>query len=643
MDSEKRSPRLELLGGFRLSDALGKDIRVSSRKSRALLAIIALSPGLAAMRARVRGLLWGDRGERQASDSLRQTLVALKRDLKALEISPLALEGDVVKLDSRCLEIDVVEFRRAEQSGDAAKAAALYRGNLLEGCDFGDDGFEEWVRAERAALMARAILVLEKHVAELAGEAKAEAAKRLVSLDPLREASHRWLMKSYAEEGEIALARKQFDTCRALLERELGAAPSKVTTDLLATIFKEATLPKSPSPPQMEPVVQPTLAVLPFANMSGESSQQYFSDGITQDIITELSRFHELQIHASPAAHSFSSHLHSVRTGRELGVKYLVEGGVRKINGRIRINIQLIEIESGRHLWAERFDRDEEQIFAVQDQLVRTIVGTIVGRVKAAGVEQVRRKPPASLAAYECVLRAEAYPIGVPEAEAEARRLYEKAIELDPGYARAYMLLAAYLTLEWYRDMSGSEVLLDRALELAQIAVSLDENDERCQAMLGRAHMLRRSFELAEHYHLKALELNPNSPLLMAGLGILYGFLGEPERAVEYFKEMKRLDPLSEPSWYWRNRGIVHFIARQYDQAIMAFKRTPITPDWVHAFLAASYAYLNATDDARRHAAEVLRLTPDFSLNRFCTKDPFKRSEDRQHLADGLRAAGLPE
>ena len=166
-----------------------------------------------------------------------------------------------------------------------------------------------------------------------------------------------------------------------------------------------------------------------------------------------------------------------IRAGRELGVQYLVEGSVRRMAARVRITAQLIDAASGNHIWAERYDNAQDEIFDVQDRVVRTIVGTIAGRMNAAGADFARRKPPSNLAAYECILRGDALPLGTPETEAEARRLFEKAIELDPGYARAYALLSFALDREWYRDMSSSRRLTDEAFDMARKAVALDEND----------------------------------------------------------------------------------------------------------------------------------------------------------------------
>jgi TolB-like protein len=262
---------------------------------------------------------------------------------------------------------------------------------------------------------------------------------------------------------------------------------------------------------------------LPFQNLSGDPEQQYFSDGITVDIITELTHFRRLHVLARNSSFRYRGpDVDVIRAGRELGVQYLVEGSVRRLGERMRITAQLVDTASGHHLWAERFDRNQEELFAIQDQVVRTIVGTLVGRLRAASVEQVGRKPPRSLAAYECVLREAALPLGNLENETEARRLFERAIELDPGYAKAHALLAVRLCAEWRRDMSESDSLLNQALALAKKAVALDENEETCQAVLSHLQLYRGSHELAEHHILKALELNRNSSMLLALIAFIW-------------------------------------------------------------------------------------------------------------------------
>jgi TolB-like protein/class 3 adenylate cyclase/Tfp pilus assembly protein PilF len=389
---------------------------------------------------------------------------------------------------------------------------------------------------------------------------------------------------------------------------------------------------------------KPSIAVLPLTNMSGDPGQQYFSDGITEDIITELSRFRQLHVVARNTSFRYrGSDIDMIRAGRELGAHYLLEGSVRRLASRVRITAQLIDAKTGHHLWAERFDRSEEDIFAVQDQVVRTIVGTLMGRLQAAGAERAGRKPPASLAAYECVLRADALPYDDPDAEAEARRLYEKAIQLDPSYARAYALLASLTQHQWLRDMGPSDDALDQALDLAKKAVHLDQDDHTCQGILGLMHLLLRSFELAEHHYLKALERNPNSSTVVAAVGYLYAYLGKPQQSIGYFEEAKLLDPYFNPTWYWPELGIAHFVARRYEDAIAAFNRSSSMSCSVNSYLAVCHALSGAVERARHHAAEVMRLAPDFSIARFVSKEPFRNPADSQCLTDGLRRAGLPE
>jgi TolB-like protein/Tfp pilus assembly protein PilF len=387
-----------------------------------------------------------------------------------------------------------------------------------------------------------------------------------------------------------------------------------------------------------------TIAVMPFANLSDDPAQQYFSDGITEDIITDLSRFHELVVRASSSSFGWRDRkVDGQQLRRELGLHYIVEGSVRRLGDRIRITAQLIDAISGDHLWSERFDRTQQDIFAVQDEIVRTIVATLVGRLQAAGAERAKRKPPASLAAYECVLRGRSLPVVEPEAEAEARRLYERAIELDPCYAQAHALLAYMLTLEWWWDMSLSQSLLDRALELGKKAVALDQHDRLCHDILGYVYLHRKDFDLAEQHKLRALELNPSDPEQIACMGILYTFVGRAEEGVAWFEQAKRIDPYYDPAWWWNMLGVAHFVAHRYEEALTAFSRSPTTPVWVQVYRAACHALLGQMDRARDYAAEVLHRTPDFSLTCLAAKEFFKRTDDTERLVAGMRAAGLPE
>jgi TolB-like protein/Tfp pilus assembly protein PilF len=389
---------------------------------------------------------------------------------------------------------------------------------------------------------------------------------------------------------------------------------------------------------------KPSIAVLPFTNMSGDASQDYFSDGITEDIITELARSRQLHVLARNSSFQYrGQNVDVVRIGRELGANYLVEGSVRRIGDRIRITAQLVETEAGRHIWAERYDRSQDDLFAVQDEVVRTIVATLAGRVVAQDTDRAKRKPPASLVAYECVLKGDAFPLGDPDSDRQARELFEKAIELDPGYGKAYGMLGGCYVRLWLNDMSDSNKHLDQALEMARKGLAVDPDEPSCHGCLGWVYQLRSSFDLAEYHYRKALELNPNRAQATASFADFNIAIGKPEDALECLRQAKLIDPYFDPTWYWPIVGAAHLSAERIDEAIAALSRSPNMPLWVHAYLAACYGLKGETDRAHYHAAEVMRMQPAFTVRRFAEKDAFKRAEDRQRLIDGLRRASLPD
>jgi TolB-like protein len=386
------------------------------------------------------------------------------------------------------------------------------------------------------------------------------------------------------------------------------------------------------------------ICVLPFANMSGDPEQAYFSDGISEDIITELSRWRLLAVRSRSASfHYRGAAVDTKLVARDLKVRFIVEGSLRRIGERIRISVQLIDNETDRHIWAEKFDRDLAQLFAVQDQVVQTIVSTLVGRVQVSDVVRARRKPSTSLAAYECVLKGNALAWADPESLAEAKRLFEKAIEIDPGYGHAHALLASISCLEWQDDPGTADATLLRALDLAKRAVDLDENESTCFSGLGWAHLLLRSYDLAVHYTQRALEMNPNNQWSLADMGVVMLYLGQPDEALVWFKRAKALDPYFNEPWYWRYVGLAYAILHRYQEALAAFDYLPSRPYRVSAYMAGCYARLGKTDLARTRAAESVSLRPTFSIAHLISKQPFKNSADAASLAEDLRMAGLPD
>ncbi len=400
------------------------------------------------------------------------------------------------------------------------------------------------------------------------------------------------------------------------------------------------------TPPPNENEIGPervAICVLPFANLSGDPAQAYFSDGITEDVITELSRWRLLAVRSRSASFRYrGAAVDTQQVARELNVRFIVEGSLRRIGERIRISVQLIDNETGSHIWAEKFDRELAQLFAVQDQVVQTIVSTLVGRVQVSDAVRARRKPSASLAAYECVLKGNALAWADPDGMAEAKRLFEKAIEIDPGYGHPHALLASIHCLEWQDDPGDSDSALQKALALAKRAVELDENESSCFSRLGWVNFLRRSYDLAFQYTKRALEMNPNNQWIVGDMGVALLHLGQVEEALVCFRRAKQIDPYFNEPWYWRYVGLSYAILHRYREALAAFAYLTTQPYRVSAYMAGCYARLGELDRAQSSTAECLALRPEFSIAHFMSKQPFKNSEHAANLAESLRLAGLP-
>ena len=389
---------------------------------------------------------------------------------------------------------------------------------------------------------------------------------------------------------------------------------------------------------------RPAIAVLPFANIGGDPEQSYFVDGLTEDIITDLARFGHLRVVARSSCfryREFGDDLQKVC--RELGADYVVTGSVRRRGSQLRLSAQLMAADSPNQLWAERFDRNTEDVFVVADELVGTIAATLAGRVRSAGSARVKRKPPANLVAYESVLRAQAALVAIDDdhEKDDVRRLFEQALISDPDYPRAHAGLAIVLVRDWYRDSKVGQAALDLALDHAQRAVALDSHDNECQETLGWVLLQRRQFDLAEQHYRRAIELNPHSPDELASMGSACSYLGRPSEGIGWFELAKRTDPYFDPPWYWNLLGVTYFNARRYDDALEAFSDCTSPPAWVRAYMAATHALAGRVEEAHALAAKIAADAPGFSAGNLIRKEPYKNPADQQHLIDGLRKAGF--
>jgi adenylate cyclase len=391
--------------------------------------------------------------------------------------------------------------------------------------------------------------------------------------------------------------------------------------------------------------VKPSVAVLPFANMSGDPDQEFFVDGLTEDITTELSRFRDLLVISRNSAFVHKGRAVKIRDiAREFGVDYVVEGSVRKAADRVRVTVQLIDAESDRHIWAERYDRKIEDIFDIQDEVTSAIVATLPGRVEAAAHDRVKRKPTDNMAAYECLLTGKVlHHRATRDDNAEALRMLDRAIALDPKYAQAYAWRACVLGQSWvYGWCQDKDATWNLVLDNLRAGLALDDCDSDMHRIMAAVSLAHDEFEQAVYHQERAFTLNPNNDLIVVQWGELLTWLGRPEDGIEWIRKAMRLNQY-HPERFWSHLGRAYYTARRYADAADAFSRITKPDHTHHAFLAAAFSQMGNQVAARAHAAEVLTREPGFSVQRHMSTMHYKLEQDREHLREGLRKAGLPE
>jgi adenylate cyclase len=395
---------------------------------------------------------------------------------------------------------------------------------------------------------------------------------------------------------------------------------------------------------------KPSIAVLPFENMSGDPGQDYFADGMVEDIITALSRFRELFVIARNSSFTYKGRAVDVKqVGRELGVRYVLEGSVRKAGNRVRISSQLVDTTTGAHIWADRFDATLEDIFDLQDQLSTMIVGAISPKVEQAEIERARRKPTESLHAYDYYLRGMAsFHHGSKKSLAQALELFKKAIQLDPGFASASAMAAWCYSLRPQWTACREEAREAEAERLARLAARLGTDDATALCIAGFVLAdIAGDFDTGTALASRALALNPNLITAWFLGGWVQVINGEPDAAIERFAHAERLSPFDPFIWAVR-AGIAqaHFEAGRDDQALSAAEHClRDMPNYLPALfvVAASSALTGATDRARKATARIRELSPGLCITEIEKLMARSRWKHFARLTEGLRKAGLPE
>ncbi|WP_172347683.1 winged helix-turn-helix domain-containing tetratricopeptide repeat protein [Mesorhizobium sp. NZP2298] len=384
---------------------------------------------------------------------------------------------------------------------------------------------------------------------------------------------------------------------------------------------------------------KPSIAVLPFVNLSNDPEQEAFADGLTEDLITDLSRAPGLFVIARNSTFAYKGKAMDVRTiAEELGVRYLLEGSARRAAGRVRINAQLVDALSGEHLWAERFDRGLDDIFAVQDEATAKIVEALLGRLRAPPA----RNRPTNLEAYDLCVRARKLIDDSPRSAREAHLMLTRAVSLDPAYAEAYRWLAMNHWMGWVHWGEPVEPNRRVALELARKAVAIDPNDAGCHWVLGNLLAYERDFEEADAEFARAFELDPNEADAWATLSDITTLAGRVEEGLEQIRKAFRLNPFPA-SWYYLTLGQAQYAARDYEAAVETLRRDETYRTSSRRFLAASLAQLGRLDEARAEVELFLVGNPHFTTRHWVWTEPFRDTAMLEHFVDGFRKAGLPD
>ena len=462
-------------------------------------------------------------------------------------------------------------------------------------------------------------------------------------------------LESLADSGGVCISGAVHDAVRGKLELDFEFLGEKRVKNIAEPVRAYRVIIETEQPPAetsqastIELPDKPSIAVLPFENMSGDPEQEYFSDGIAEDIITDLSKISGMFVIARNSSFVYKGKSVNVQqVGKDLGVRYVLEGSVRKAGNKVRITSQLIDSSTNGHLWAERYDRDLEDIFAVQDEVTQKIVKKLQVELTHGEQERLSERDTDSLDAYDCLLRGKEYYVRfTKEANQQARQLYEKAVDLDPNYATALAELARICVQA--RNHGWTENLaepLAQASDFAERAVKLNDRLPQAHVVLGFINMWKRKHDSAIAEVNKGLALDPNHADGHMYQAIIMGFADRPEESVKWVEKATRLNP-GTPFWYLFAQGHAYFLMGRYREAVGACTKAAISnPNFIfaHLVLLASHRKLGNKEEYRAELKECLARMPQLTAAWAKEVMPYKNPEVLTHFVDDLKEAGLQE
>jgi TolB-like protein/predicted Zn-dependent protease len=646
---------LKMLGEFAVRDHAGKLLSLPTRKTRALFGYLAMNAGRPQPRERLMSLLWSDRGEKQARHSLSQALVSIRKLGDSAGETLFDSNDERVMLRADAVDSDVTRFRTL-LADDPAGAAAIYDGLLLDGLSIPDPAFEQWLAATRSELHDSACNALARAADLATSEGSTteaiEYARRLLALDPLREDGHQCLMGLLHRSGDRSGALRQYQVCAEVLQRELEVEPDAATKALFEKIRQAAgpevkTVPSSAMPIAPRLSDKPSLAVLPFNNLSGDPEQQFFADGMAEDIITGLSRFHSIKVISRNSSFSYKGKSPDVReVEQKLRASYVLEGSVRRSSNRIRITSQLIDAGTGSHLWAQRYDRDLDDIFAIQDEITMAIVAAIEPAIGHRERERVRQNRTESIDAWSMYQQGLGhYYHGTSAADLQqALECFEASIKADPGFAAAHAMCAeSMVRLLIHSVGKDRRIMLQKALSIARTALRLDPDDATAHIALGWVNIMLGDIEGALIVSKRALELNPFSAMAFDVRGYAYSTLGDNEAALECLYNAERLSQNHPYSGGVLSRQAICLVSLgRYEEAVQVAHRAMQGPNrgiYAAAMGAVALKQLGRDSEAQAMVEGLLKRAPNFSVDRF--RVMFSQHHNVETLAKFLLRAGV--
>jgi TolB-like protein/DNA-binding SARP family transcriptional activator len=688
-------PRIYLVGTMRAIAPGGADFLPRGRKTRGLLACLCLAQGERISRSRLIGLLWERSADAQARMSLRQSLSELNSIVNRHVPGLVEIGRDGVQLDHRKCWVDAQAILEAgaDATADTSNLVQPYSERLLEDLDGITPSFDQWLAAERTRFEDRVRKILEAELDRLTEqnarpELRAAAARRLINFEPTHEGAVRSLMRAFAQMGDRGQAVREFERCRQVLEHMLDLPPSKETVavyeavrveapELASTVAAPAGIPssevweaQSPAPPpvsweirrQSEPGVipasglaqeprrGPSIAVLPFSNLTDDPAHHFVAEGLVEDLIEALSRVPNFFVISRLSTLAFRNQdRHPREIGNVLGVRYVISGSLRVVEDRLRLTIELTDAQQGAALWFSKFDERFSDLFEVQDRLCELIVGKVAPYLHAAELNRIRVKRPDSLEAYELFLRAQENMHNSSRSVFEtSEALFDAAIAKDPRYAAALAWRAYWHVLcvgqGWSPDPAHDAAQADH---FARAAIACDGMEPIALAVHGHvASYLHKDFDLAFRRFEAALRINANAVPARMWSAAAHAWMGDGPRAIEEINRAMALSPY-DPLMFAYNSyaAMAYLVAGQYERAIeCALRSLQENRTYTSAYrqLVIALVLAGRENEARASARRLLELEPGLTVAGFLRRYPGNTSPHADLFCDALTKAGIP-